>query len=171
VEWEWRWSWRMREQAEIAELRHPATDDNSSRVRWGLRRQGGSSLVPLPLHAISVLQRLPDSCSYTPDSCQTSPALASAPAHPFPQVPFRTYPHAALLRPLLKLDAEVSEARTRGVEVVDGDTDVAETAAGLLVARDVALEARVGLWVVLACLDDERDDEDGWEFRRGCVAK
>lgn len=59
----------------------------------------------------------------------------------------RTHAHAALLGTLLELDAELIEALASGVEVVDGDADVAEAAAGLVVARGVALEAGVGLWV------------------------
>lgn len=61
-----------------------------------------------------------------------------------------THAHTTLLGTLLELDAELVKALARGVQVVDGDADVAEAAAGLLVAAGVALEVGVGLCNVSA---------------------
>jgi hypothetical protein len=57
----------------------------------------------------------------------------------------QTHAHAAILGALLELDAELGEASAGSLEVVDGDANVAETAVGLLVAGNVALEVGVGL--------------------------
>jgi len=52
--------------------------------------------------------------------------------------------HLAIFGPLLELDAHVVETLARGLEIVDGDADVAETASWLFVSVGVALEVGVG---------------------------
>lgn len=51
--------------------------------------------------------------------------------------------HPAILGPLLELDAELIESLASSLEIVDGDTDVAETSSRLLVTGGVALEAGI----------------------------
>ena len=58
-------------------------------------------------------------------------------------------PHLPVLRPLLKVDAQLLEARARLLDVVDRDREVAEAAARLGVAVRVALEVGVGLGAVV----------------------
>ena len=50
---------------------------------------------------------------------------------------------------LLEADTEGLEARARLLDVVDGDGDVAEAAAGVLVSAGIALEGGVGLGAVV----------------------
>ena len=57
--------------------------------------------------------------------------------------------HLAVGEALLEADAELLEACAGGLDVVDGDGDVAEAAAGVGVAAGVALEGGVGLGAVV----------------------
>lgn len=58
-----------------------------------------------------------------------------------------THSHPAILGPLLELDAELIESLASSLEIVDGDTDVAETSSRLLVTGGVALEAGIILCI------------------------
>lgn len=57
-------------------------------------------------------------------------------------------PHAAVLKPLLEPVAGVGDALASGLDVVDGDADVAEAAAGIAVAVGDGV-GRVGLGAVV----------------------
>ena len=58
-------------------------------------------------------------------------------------------PHLPITGPLLELHPKGLKAGAGGLDVVDGDGDVAEALARLGVARGVALEVGVGLGAVV----------------------